>query len=307
MAEEKMKKHKGTHKAAFPVGSLIIILAAIGLVTIVVSAVKGIDTAIQNSKHYEEYDTILTPVVLIDPDTFDDITKADMNQLMEITIWSLLKGDIEPDTFESNESGLSIPKAAVEEEFIELFGTEVSPVHQTIEGYGGLEFVYDTKTETYTVPLTGITPIYTPQVVDKTTSSDTVVLTVACLAGDAWEQGENGDMVAPTPDKYLKITLREQNENLYISAIQNTTTPEVATTEATESTTENVNDDIVASDTTTEEPSSTEEESSSADAEAEQQQYIKSVVNMGYLKRKTYPYSQLTVVLIYLMCQLADK
>lgn len=290
MAEEKMKKHKGTHKAAFPVGSLIIILAAIGLVTIVVSAVKGIGTAVENSKHYEEYNKILTPVVLIDPDTFDDITKADMNQLMEISIWSLLKSDIAPDTFESNESGLILPKTAVEEEFVELFGAEVSPVHQTIEGYGGLEFVYDTKTESYTVPLTGITPIYTPQVVDKTTSSDTVVLTVACLAGDAWEQGENGDMIAPAPDKYIKITLREQNENLYISAIQNTTTPEVATTEATEPTTEDVNDDIVASDTTTEAPSSTEEQTS-ADTEAEQQQYIKSVENMGYLKGKTYPYS----------------
>ena len=269
MAEEKAKKHKGTHKAAFPVGILIIILAAIGLVTIVVSAVKGIDTAVQNSKHYEEYNKILTPVVLIDPDTFDDITKADMTQLMEISIWSLLKSDIAPDTFESNESGLAIPKAAVEEEFVELFGTEVSPVHQTIEGYG-LEFVYDTKSETYTVPLTGITPIYTPQVVDKTTSSDTVVLTVACLAGDAWEQGENGDMIAPTPDKYIKITLREQNDNLYISAIQNTTTPEVVTTEPTQSTTTDLNDDVVASSTTTQAPSSTETEDTSANTEAEQ-------------------------------------
>lgn len=306
MAEEKMKKHKGTHKAAFPVGSLIIILAAIGLVTIVVSAVKGIGTAVENSKHYEEYNTILTPVVLIDPDTFDDITKADMEQLMEISIWSLLKSDIAPDTFENNESGLVVPKTAVEEEFVELFGTEVEPVHQTIEGYGGLEFVYDTKTETYTVPLTGITPIYTPQVVDKTTSSDTVVLTVACLAGDAWEQGENGDMIAPSPDKYIKITLREQNENLYISAIQNTTTPEVATTEATEPTTEDANDDIVASDTTTEAPSSTEEQTS-ADTEAEQQQYIKSVVNMGYLQGKSYPYFLKTVILIHLMYFLTDK
>ena len=269
MAEAKAKKHKGTHKAAFPVGSLIIILAAIGIVTIVVSAVKGIGTAIDKSKHYEEYNTILTPVVLIDPDTFDDITKADMTQLMEITIWSLLKSDIAPDTFESNESGLVVPKTAVEKEFVELFGTEVTPTHQTIEGYGGLEFAYDTKTEAYTVPLTGITPIYTPQVVDKTTSSDTVVLTVACLAGDAWEQGENGDMIAPSPDKYIKITLREQNDNLYISAIQNTTTPEAITTESTEPSTDDTNDDVEASDTTTEPPSSTEKQSST-DTEAEE-------------------------------------
>ena len=63
--------------------------------------------------------------------------------------------------------------------------------------------------------------------VEKTT--DTVVVTIACLAGDAWEQGENGEMIAPTPDKYIRITLRENNENLFISAIQNTTAPEVAT------------------------------------------------------------------------------
>ena len=269
MAENKQRKHKGTHKAAFPVGSLVIILAAIGLVTVIVSAVKGIDTAIEKNKHYEEYNTILTPVVLIDPDTFDDITKADMTQLMEITIWSLLKSDINPDTFESTENGLSIPKSAVEEQFVELFGTEITPVHATIDGYG-LEFPYDAKTETYTVPLTGVTPIYTPKVVDKSTSSDTVVLTVACLAGDAWEQGENGDMIAPTPDKYIKITLREKDENLYISAIQSTTTPEVATTEqTTESTTESKElidqADVVAKEsTTTADESSTDAESSTA-------------------------------------------
>ncbi len=250
MAEKSKKTRKGTHKSAFPVGLLITVLAIVGVVTIIFSAVKGIGVAIEKSKNYEQYNTILTPVVLIDPDTFDDVTKADINQLMEITIWSLLKGDVSPDTYESNESGLVIPKSAVEEKFIDLFGTETTPIHQNIDGYE-IQFVYDSKTESYTVPLTGITPIYTPQVVDKDTTGDTVVLTVACLAGDAWEQGENGDMVAPTPDKYIKITLREKDDNLYISAIQNTTAPETATTTEPESTTDDVADDIVASDTTT--------------------------------------------------------
>ncbi len=217
-------------KWAFPVGLIVVLLAAIGLATVIFAGVKGIDTAIDKSKHYEEYEKFLTPVVLIDPDSFDDVTKADMSQLMEISIWSLLKNDNAPDSFESNDSGLSIPKSAVEEEFIELFGTEVTPVHGTIEGYG-IDFAYDNITETYTVPLTGVTPIYTPDVVDVSKTTDTVVLTVACLAGNAWEQSENGEMIAPAPDKYIRITLRENDENLFISAIQNTTAPETATTE----------------------------------------------------------------------------
>lgn len=264
------KKHKGSHKLAFPVGMLVTILAAIGLVTVVVSGVKGVDAAIEKGKGYEEYEKLLTPVVLIAPDTFDDITKADMNQLIEISIWSLLKSDISPDTYEATGDGILIPKEDVEEKFVALFGTEVTPVHSTIEGYG-MAFVYDSAKGTYTVPLTGVTPLYTPDVIDKTILPNSIVLTVACLAGDAWEQGENGEMKAPVPDKHLKITLREKDGAYYISAIQNTSTPEVATTDKqTETTTQSPDlldqADVVASETSTVAESETESETESTTA-----------------------------------------
>lgn len=249
------RKHKGTHKLAFPIGMLVTILAAIGLVTVVFSAVKGIDGAIEKGQKLEEYEKMLTPVVLISPDTFDDITKADMSQLVEISIWALLKSDISPDTYESTGDGLLIPKEDVEAQFVKLFGTEVTPVHSTIEGYG-MDFTFDSAKGTYTVPLTGITPIYTPDVINKTTLPNSIVLTVACIAGDGWEQGENGEMKAPIPDKYLKITLREKDGAYYISAIQNTSTPEIATTEEkTETTTQNLDllgqAEVVASESST--------------------------------------------------------
>lgn len=258
-------------KFAFPVGLVVVILAIIGLITVIFACVKGIGTAIDRTKNYEEYETYLVPVVLIDPDSFDDITKAEMSQLMEISIWSLLKNDASPDSFESNDSGLSISKAEVEREFIELFGTEVAPVHGTIEGYG-IDFSYDNTTETYTVPLTGVTPIYTPDVVDVSKTTDTVVLTVACIAGNAWEQSENGEMTAPAPDKYIRVTLRENDGNLFISAIQNTTAPETATTVYNGSNKlEDVNvlDEAETVETTTEAPSSTTEAASTTEASSE--------------------------------------
>lgn len=214
---------------AFPVGMLVVLLAAVGLVTLVVGAVKGIDTAVERRNSYSEYNRLLTPVVLIDPDPFDDITGADMSQLIEISVWSLLKSDISPDKYAGSDSGLAIPKADVEAEFVKLFGTQITPVHASVEGYG-YEFAYDEEKGVYTVPLTGIVPLYTPMVVDKSTSSGSVTLTVACLAGEAWEQGEDGKMIEPAPDKYLKITLRETEGGVYISSIQNTSSPEVATT-----------------------------------------------------------------------------
>lgn len=229
MAVEEIKKHKGTHKAAFPVGIAVTVLAMVGLATVIVLIGTGIKNLASKSKDYTEYNKLLTPVVLIDPSGFDDITKADMSELIEMSVWAILKSDVSPDTYTVGEGGLIIPEADVTEQFKKLFGTEVTPVHATVEGYE-YEFTYDADAKTYTIPITGIVPIYTPKVIDKEESADTVVLTVALIAGEAWQQGADGSMVEPDPDKYIRVTLRVQDGVQFISAIQATTTPETATT-----------------------------------------------------------------------------
>lgn len=229
MAGEKVKKHKGTHKAAFPIGFIIALLALIGLAAVIVLISTGIKNLAAKNKDYTQYNKLLTPVVLIDPSGFDDITKADMSELIEMSVWAILKSDISPDTYDVGEGGIVIPEADVNEQFKKLFGTEVTPVHATVEGYD-YEFTYDADAKSYTIPITSIAPIYTPKVIEKKESSDTIVLTVALIAGEAWQQALDGSMVEPAPDKYIKVTLRVKNGEQFISAIQSTTTPEVATT-----------------------------------------------------------------------------
>ena len=267
-AKEPSKK-ANSHKGAFPVGLIVTILAIVGLCSIVFFSVKGINTAIKNNKNYDEYNKLLTPVVLMDPSPFDDITKADMNELIEISIWSLLKSDITPDKYTGEGNGLSIPKDDVEAEFTKLFGSEITPSHSTVEGYG-YEFAYDSQAGKYRVPLTGLAPIYTPKVVEKVKKSDTIMLTVACLSGDAWQQNEKGEMVEPAPDKYIKVTLRLKDDGMFISAIQNTASLETVSAESTtEPITENkdllAQAEQVAKETTTEQSETssetTEEES----------------------------------------------
>ena len=229
MSETNVKKHKGTHKAAFPIGVIVTVLALIGLATVIVLSVTGIKNALAKSKDYSEYNKLLTPVVLIDPKGFDDITKADPSELIEMSIWAILKSDISPDTYSTSAGGIVIPAADVEKSFQKLFGTEVKPTHATVNGYD-YEFTFDADAKTYTIPITSIKPIYTPQVIDAKENADTVVLTVALLPGDAWNQGADGSMTPPQADKYIKVTLRVKDGQQFISAIQSTTTPEVATT-----------------------------------------------------------------------------
>lgn len=239
MTGEEAKKHKGTHKAAFPVGVVITVLALVGLASVIVLISTGIKNLAAKSKDYSEYNKLLTPVVLIDPSGFDDITKADMSELIEMSVWAILKSDISPDTYTVGEGGIIIPEADVTEQFKKLFGTEVTPVHATVEGYE-YEFTYDADAKTYTIPITGIVPIYTPKVIDKEKGADQIILTVALIAGEAWQQGADGSMVEPDPDKYIRVTLRTQDGVQFISAIQATTTPETATTVSnTAGTTEN--------------------------------------------------------------------
>lgn len=236
MANQTKKHKKGARRWAFPLGLLIAVLALVGAVTVIAAGVGAAKNAVQKSRNFDEYNKMLTPVVMNDPDAFDDITNANPEQLIDIAIWSILKSDLAPDRYEYGESGMIIPEADVTASFEKLFGTEIRPTHGTVEGYG-YEFTYDASKQTYTIPLTGIVPTYTPRVVDLDKTNNSIVLTVAYLGGDQWAQDSEGNMVAPEPDKYMKVTLREKDGSYYISALQNTATPETATTAAAETTT----------------------------------------------------------------------
>ena len=231
MEKTRAKHKKGTRKWAFPLGLLIAVLALVGVVTVLVAGVSAIRGVVEKSRNFDEYNTLLAPVVMNDPAAFDDLTQADPEQLLDITIWSILRSGLSPDQYDYDDNGMVIPEADVTAEFARLFGTEVAPQHGTVEGYG-YTFAYDATQQTYSIPLTGVVPTYTPRVVDKETRGDTIVLTVGYIGGDQWAQDEQGNMVAPEPDKYMRVTLREGENGYYISALQNTAAPETATTAA---------------------------------------------------------------------------
>ena len=222
-----------------------------------VSGVKGVVERRENAMK-EEYQKFIAPVIMNDPSPFDDLSQADIGQLMEAAVWSLLRSDPDPDRYPYEEGGyMVIPQADVEKQFEYLFGTEVKPQHATITGYG-YEFPYDAATKTYHIPVAGVDQLYTAQIYEIEKKGATTYLTVGYIAGGQWVQDANGDIVAPEPDKYMKITLREKGESYYISAIQATDPPETAATKAQPSETEG--------ETVSEAPASSEGASSTAAA-----------------------------------------
>ena len=217
-----MQENKKKSPLTYLVGTVVFVLVMVGVFSIGRTLFNGINSSIQqrNDVRYSEYEEFIAPVIMYDPDTFDDITMANTEQLISIAIWSILDSNIEPDKYEYTDSGMLMPQQEVEEKFTSLFGTEVKWNHCTVDG-GGIYFSYSETQKAYVIPITGVTPIYTPKVVDVKLTPSSVVLKVGYLASTDWVQDSEGNMVPPEASKYMKITLgKNTDDSFYIRAIQ---------------------------------------------------------------------------------------
>lgn len=209
---------------AFPVGLLAIILAVIGAVTVINRGISAVRSITDDTAQKKVYANMLKPVVMFDPDTFDDIKQANTSQLVNSAIWALLMDESSADQYEYSEGdtvGILIPQEEVEAKFIYLFGTEIdiASQHSTVD-MSEYDITYDAAQKSYIIPITGIESAYTPIVYDIDRQGSSVILTVGYIGNEAWVQLEDGEFSAPEPDKFMKITLRENVNSQYIAAIQ---------------------------------------------------------------------------------------
>ncbi len=263
------RKHR-RNKAALPVGIIVIIFAVIGLAAVIAGIIFGVGKLTDQSAKKSEYESFITPVIMFDPDPFDDVTKGNQEQLINAAIWALLKSDLDTSVYATDDGNLSIPQKDVEKYFSKLFGPEAKPEHTSVTGLG-YEFSYDSAKQVYIVPITGVEPIYTPRVFEISKKGNTVELLVGYLGSSQWAQAENGDMVEPEPDKYVTVVLRESSDGYYVSAIRSTNAPETESAPSTTAPVEDTTDEAEPSEIYTEpfsEPTETAASASSTEAEA---------------------------------------
>lgn len=209
------------NKKNFVVGIIILILAFVGIAIVCVSLINiGIQKSQKNKENeINSYNSFLVPVCAVDPSSFDDITSADMSELIEISVWSIIGSDSSPDKYDYSSGELAIPQTDIESAYITYFGNTVPIVHQTVEGYG-YRFEYSEDDCCYYIPLTGITPVYTPSVISVEEKNGLITITCGMLYSGAWQQDyETGTMVVPDPDKYITVTIRSKSDGDYICSI----------------------------------------------------------------------------------------
>ena len=92
-----MENVKKTKAANLIVGTVVLIFALIGVVSVVLFVAGKVSKTNNNAAKFKEYENFISPVVMNDPDTFDDVSKADQSQLIAISIWSILKSGLDAD------------------------------------------------------------------------------------------------------------------------------------------------------------------------------------------------------------------
>lgn len=231
------------NKLAFPVGIIAAVLAIIGLITVIRFSADTVKNLADNSAEKAEYEKMLAPVVMFDPDPFDDLTRADVSQLLNSAVWALLMSDEGADKYPYSEGenfGIVVPQADIEKYFVSLFGTEIdiASMHSSID-MSEYDISYDAALKSYILPITGIESAYTPKVYEIEKQGSSLILSVGYIGNKAWVQIADGEYAAPEPDKFMKITLRERDGGRYISSIQATDVQEViGTTQRREDPTE---------------------------------------------------------------------
>lgn len=202
----------------FIIGVIVIIFALIGVASVGVMIKNAITDEASKSEDYSKYADYLTWVVGIDPDPFTDITKADFDDLLNIAFCTLLSDEVKTGEYDVTEVGMIVPATDVERFFVSMFGSDVQIVHATVQGYG-YEFQYDATLNHYIVPLTGVTPPFTPRIESVTKTGGLVTLKVGYVGTSSIEVSADGTLSAAQPDKYMEITLKEAGSSFNLISI----------------------------------------------------------------------------------------
>ena len=211
---------------------LIIIFAVIGIIAAVKAGVTMFRDLTDNSAQKAEYEEFLRPVVMYDPDPFDDVRSADITPLVNAAIWSLITQSNSTESFAystGDNMGILIPVEQVTAEFNRLFGKEIDIASQydSID-MSSHDITYDSAQGGFIIPITSLEVAYTPEIYEIEKKANSIILSVGYIGAKAWAEIEGGEYVSPQPDKFMKITLRQGENGYYIASLQSVNAQEVA-------------------------------------------------------------------------------
>ena len=209
------------------VGGAALLLALIGLFTVLGWVIGLVRSALDDSSLRDEYHDRLYGMVMLDPVAFDDVSTVDEGVFKQAAIWgtvyqvqnsggSLDQYERDPDT-----GSAMIPALEVDTYIANLLG----PEYKVPEGtFSTEEFVYqyDEEKQAYLVPVTSSVAQYTPTVEKISRRDGKRIVTVGYVPTATNNATGELSLTAPTePTKYMDyVFTRGENRQWYLTALR---------------------------------------------------------------------------------------
>ena len=207
-----IKRHKRRRLAA-PIGTLFVVLAAIGVITLIVSSIRLTTRVLDNSKEKVTFANIIRPVVMFNPAPFEKASDIDPISLLQYSMWSALMSEKRDAYGYGSSTELVVPASDLDVACARLFGPDVALVHQSFGDYD-TTYYYDEPKGVYNVLPSAQLYVYTPEVVNIVRDGEFYNLTVDYIPpGDAWKTTFDGEKKQPVAEKQMIYVMKKSKDS----------------------------------------------------------------------------------------------
>ncbi|MEG1869532.1 MAG: hypothetical protein RR205_01650 [Oscillospiraceae bacterium] len=210
-----IKSGKRQNRLAAPIGGAFVVLALIGLVTVIVLAAQATSKIVDNSQEKQKFAQVITPVLMFDPVPFNKAEELDPLFILRSSIWATLMEKKSSYTYDDM-NRITVPSSDVDITCARLFGADIKLKHQSFQTFTTAIYSYNEDVKAYYVPIEAENILYIPKVLNIEQKDDIFTLTVAYLPpGNSWVMSQNTETGEPKPDKYMIYVLEKTDRDVY--------------------------------------------------------------------------------------------
>ncbi|MCI1965559.1 MAG: hypothetical protein LKJ17_05435 [Oscillospiraceae bacterium] len=217
-------KRRGRHRYGIFVGSLVLLLALVGVGFLATTIGTKIHSALTDDTQLRRYDQFLTVVVAQDPQPFASPDKANSDFVLNASLWQCMTSDSASSYTDYDDAGRTIvPLGDVADACHQLFGPDcqLQPKNPAEESF----FEYDSQNAQFHVALYSLDSTYTPYTDSAKNQNGAVILRVGYVPPSDETRTQSGaetSSVAPKPVKYMEYEMRTDasTQKQYIYAVK---------------------------------------------------------------------------------------
>lgn len=213
-------KSRRRRRIAAPIGGAFVVLAAIGVVTVIVSSIRLTLGFLDNNREKQRFENIIRPVVMFNPVPFESPDTISPEDLLRYSMWAALTGEKRGSYEYDDNTELIVPATDLDVAAARLFGSGVALVHQSFGDYE-TSYYYDEAEGVYSVPVQAQLYVYSPRVIEITKEGEFYNLYVGYIPpADAWTSDYTGKSGEPAPDKYMIYVMRKEGNAYQIAKVR---------------------------------------------------------------------------------------